>query len=91
MGVGEGRAVALGALGVGVAAGAVSEGVGEEEWVPPGPRTPPRAVAVAARGVAVGVEWGVSRQGVAVGAAGEGLPAIDALSFRPPEAEAALD
>jgi hypothetical protein len=87
--VGEGRAVALGALGVGVAASAVNEGVEEGEALPPGPLPPPRAEAVAG-GVAVGVERGVSRQGVAVAAGGEGLLANEALS-RVPEADAALD
>ena len=86
--VGEGRPVALGALGVGVAATAVNEGVGEEDVVPPRPLSPSSAVAVASK-VAVGVERGVSRQGVAVGAAGEGLLANEMLSFRAPEAEAA--
>jgi len=64
------------------------EGVGEGEVVPPGPLSPPGAEAVAGV-VAVGVERGVSRQGVAVGRAGEGLLAGEALSFRPPEAVAA--
>ena len=86
--VGERGAVTLGALGVGVAAIAVNEGVGEGEVVPPGPPPPPGAEAVAGE-VAVGVEWGVSRQGVAVGRAGEGLLAGEALSFKPPEADAA--
>lgn len=86
----EGRAVTLGALGVGVAAIAVNEGVGEGEVVPPGPLPPPRAEAVAGE-VAVGVGRGVSRQGVAVGRAGEGLLSGEALSFRPPEADTATE